>query len=325
MLGTALVAACAGETIVVTSTTIVTTTPAPAQLQAAIPDEPLVPHGSIDGVDHLFVAAAATVDETTHAYIVGFGPDGHRVIEMTWSGDGSDIRQRDPGVDDLGLDLADPGHMPMSLSQDEDGTWTMVGFGVPSATGADPIFWRSVSDGPSGPWHDAAIVYEVGGPGAWDGAWIDFPTTFSTEGQRYMLYEGASDASRNVSHLGIAGSPDGLAWARPQSPALSPDDCLEVTSIRAPRLLSTDAVWLLAFAAITGQEEEPPIRLGFQEDPRQLSCEDVETVLTPDDLPDSGGIHSHALIQTASGPALLVESLTSDASASSLWVVPLVN
>jgi hypothetical protein len=307
----------------VVTTTAPTTTPAPTRLQAVIPEGPLVPHGSVDGVDHLFVAAAATVDETTHAYIVGFGPDGHQVIEMTWSGDGSDIQQRDPGVDGLGLDLADPGHMPMSLSQEEDGTWTMVGFGVPSATGANPIFWRAVSDGPSGPWHDAAIVYEVGGTGAWDGAWIDFPTTFSTEGQRHMLYEGASEADRNASHLGIAASPDGLAWARPTTPALSPDDCPDVTSIRAPRLSSTDAGWLLAFAAITGGEEEPPIRLGIQEDPRQLSCEDVETVLTPDDLPDSGGIHSHALIETQFGPALVVESLTPDASASALWLVPL--
>jgi len=324
VLGTALVAACAGETIVVTSTAA-TTTPAPTQLQAVIPDEPLVPHGSVDGVDHLFVAAAATVDKTIHAYMVGFGPDGHRVIEMTWSGDGSEIQQRDPGVDDLGLDLADPGHMPMSLSQEPDGSWVMHGFGVPTSPGATPIFWRAASDGPSGPWRDAAIVYEVGGPAAWDGAWIDFPTTFSTEGQRYMLYEGASDADRNASHLGIAASPDGLAWARPETAALSPDDCPEVTSIRAPRLLSTDVGWLLAFAAITGQEEEPPIRLGLQDDPRQLSCEDLETVLTPDDLPSSGGIHSHALVETQSGPALLVESLTPDASASSLWLIPLVN
>ena len=322
MLVTALVGACAGETIVVTSTGA-TTTSAPAQLQAVIPDGPLVPHGSVDGVDHLFVAAAATVDETTHAYIVGFGPDGHRVIEMTWSGDGSDIQQRDPGVDDLGLDLADPGHMPMSLSQEPDESWSMLGFGVPASPGATPIFWRAISDGPSGPWHDAAIVYEVGGPGAWDGAWIDFPTTFNMEGQRFMLYEGASDADRNTSHLGIAASPDSLAWSRPQTPVLSPNDCPEVISIRAPRLMSTDAGWLLAFAAISGREEEPPIRLGWQEDPRQLSCEDVETVLTPDDLPSSGGIHSHALIQTASGPVLLVESLTPDASASALWVVPL--
>jgi hypothetical protein len=322
VLGIALVAACAGETIVVTSTSP-TTTPVPTQLQAVIPDGPLVSHGSVDGVDHLFVAAATTVDETTHAYIVGFGPDGHRVIEMTWSGDGSDIQQRDPGVDDLGLPLADPGHMPMSLSQEEDGTWTMIGFGVPTAIGADPIFWRATADNPSGPWQEAAVVYEVGGPGAWDGAWIDFPTTFRTEGQRYLLYEGASDVDRNASHLGIAASPDGLSWARPQTPALSPDDCPEVTSIRAPRLLSADAGWLLAFTAITGQEEEPPIRLGMQEDPRQLSCDSVETVLTPDDLPDSGGIHSHALIETETGPALLVESLTPDASASALWVVPL--
>jgi len=317
-----LVAACAGETVVIT-TTAPTTTQSLTRLQAVVPAEPLVPAGSVDGVDHLFVAAAVSVDDVTHAYIVGFGPDGHRVIEMRWSGDGFEVEQNDPGVDDLGLDLADPGPMPMSLSQEPGGNWAMLGFGVPSTVGATPTFWRAVSDSPSGPWREAAVVFEVGGPGAWDGAWVDFPTGFTIGEEHFMLYEGASDADRNASHLGVAAGSDGIAWAHPDNPVVSPEDCGDVTSIRAPRLLSTGAGWLLAFVAITGQEEEPPLRVGVLDDPLQPSCDDVETVLTPDDLPSSGGIHSHALIETAAGPALLVESLTSDASASSLWMVPL--
>ena len=88
-LVTALVAACAGETVVITTTAAPTTTQSLTRLQAVVPAEPFVPAGSVEGVDHLFVAAAVSVDDVTHAYIVGFGPDGHWVIEMTWSGVGS--------------------------------------------------------------------------------------------------------------------------------------------------------------------------------------------------------------------------------------------
>ncbi len=321
---TALVAACAGETVMVPTTPAPATTQPVTPLQAVVPDGPLVPQGSVDGADYLFVSAAVSAEAMVHAYIIGFRDDQSRVMVMSWEADGQ-VEQADAGVDQLDLDLEHPGPMPTSVTQQRDGTWVMHGFGVPNTIGATPVFWRAASDSPTGPWRDPTIVYEVGGPGAWDGAWIDFPTVLEIGEELFMLYEGASAADRNSSHLGIATSPDGIAWAHPDAPALSPDDCPDVTSIRAPRLLSTDAGWLFAFAAITGRDEEPPIRLGMQDDPLQLSCQDVGTVLNADDLPSSGGIHSHALIETASGPALLVESLTPDASASALWLVPLAS
>ena len=308
---------------------MVPTTPAPvttqsqAPLRAVVPDEPLVPQGSVDGTDYLFVSAAVSAEDMVHAYIIGFRGDQSRVMLMSWGADGQ-VEQADPGVDQLDLELEHPGPMPTSVTKQGDGTWVMHGFAVPNTVGATPVFWRAVSDSPTGPWRDPAIVFEVGGPGTWDGAWIDFPTGFEIGEELFMLYEGASEADRNASHVGISTSPDGIAWTHPEAPALTPSDCPEVTSIRAPRLLSTDGGWLFAFAAITDRDEEPPIRLGTQDDPLQLTCEDVETVLSADDLPSSGGIHSHTLIETASGPALLVESLTPDASASSLWMVPLV-
>jgi hypothetical protein len=47
--------------------------------------------------------------------------------------------------------------------------------------------------------------------------------------------------------------------------------------------------------------------------------------LSADDLPFSGGIHSHVLIQPSRARALLVEALNQEASGSSVWLVPLVN
>ena len=199
----------------------------------------------------------------------------------------------------------------------------MHGFGVPNATGATPVFWRAVSDSPTGQWREASIVYEVGGPGAWDGSWIDFPNVFIAGDRLSMLYEGASDAEPNSSHLGVASSHDGITWERPSQPVISPQDCDDVVSIRMPRLLADAGGSLLAFSAITGGEEEPPIRLAVGQDSMQPSCSGAEVVLSADDLPSSGGIHSHALIRTQSGPALLVESLTADASASAVWMVAL--
>jgi hypothetical protein len=126
------------------------------------------------------VSAAVSVEEAVHAYIIGFRGNESRVMVMSW-GEGGEIHQADPGIDVLDLDLSHPGPMPTSVTQQRDGTWLMHGFGVPTAPGATPIFWRALSDSPTGPWGEPAVVYEVGGPGAWDGAWIDFPTVFGAE------------------------------------------------------------------------------------------------------------------------------------------------
>ena len=104
-----------------------------------------------------------------------------------------------------------------------------------------------------------------------------------------MLYEGASDAEPNSSHLGVAASPDGITWERPASPSVSPSDCEDVTSIRMPRLLAVEEDWLLAFSAITGADEEPPIHLAAGQDPMHPSCAGAEVALSVEDLPDSGG------------------------------------
>jgi len=329
-VGLTLLSACAGQAGQVTSTSTVDTLEtsslpiATGPLHAVVPDQPLLAQGSVEGADFLFVSAAVSVEEAVHAYIIGFRENESRVMVMSWS-EGGEIRQADPGVDGLDLDLNHPGPMPTSVTQQRNGTWVMHGFGVPTAPGATPIFWRALSDSPTGPWRDPTIVYEVGGPEAWDGAWIDFPNVIVADEGLSMLYEGASDAEPNSSHLGVAGSPDGIAWERPASPAVSPSDCEDVTSIRMPLLLDVDQGCVLAFSAITEADEEHPIRLATGQDPMHPSCTGAEVALSVDDMPDSGGIHSHALVRTASGPALLVESLDVEASGSSVWLVPLVD
>ncbi len=330
ILALTFLSACAGQTGQLTSTSTVDTLASsslPAgtgPLQAVIPDQPLLAQGSVEGADYLFVSAAVSVEEAVHAYIIGFRENESTVMVMSWS-EGGEIRQADPGVDGLDLDLNHPGPMPTSVTQQRDGLWVMHGFGVPTTPGATPIFWRALSDSPTGPWREPAIVYEVGGPEAWDGAWIDFPSVIVTEEGLSMLYEGAAVAEPNSSHLGVAVSPDGITWDRPASPTVSPSDCGDVNSIRMPRLLAVEEDWLLAFSAITIADEEPPIRLATGQDPMHPSCAGAEVALSVDDMPDSGGIHSHALVRTASGPAMLVESLDEEASGSSVWLVPLLD
>lgn len=330
LVGFALLTSCAGQPRPVTSPSTVVSTEtssvpsATGAFHAVVPDQPILAQGSVEAADYLFVSAAASVEEAVHAYIIGFRENESRVMVMSW-GEGGEVSQADAGVDGLDLDLNQPGPMPTSVTQQRDGTWVMHGFGVPTAPGATPVFWRALSDSPTGPWRDPAIVYEVGGPGAWDGAWIDFPNVFVTEEGLSMLYEGASDAEPNSSQLGVAASPDGITWERPESPAVSPGNCEDVTSIRMPRLLAVEEDWLLAFSAISAADDEPPIRLASGQDPMHPSCAGAVVVLSVDDLPDSGGIHSHTLVRTASGPALLVESLDDEASGSSVWLLPLAN
>jgi hypothetical protein len=321
-----LAAACAGSGAGASSTvttTEPTTTTIPAQLHGVVPDQPLIPQGSVEGADYLFVSATVSLEDAVHAYIIGFRENQAEVMVMTWGSGDSRVTSADPGVDELELDLQHPGPMPTSVTQMRDGSWAMYGFGVPAAAGSTPIMWRAVSDSPTGPWRDPSIVYEVGGPGSWDGAWIDFPTVFVSEEGVSMLYEGASDAEPNTSHLGVATSADGISWERPEAPTMSPEQCGEVISIRMPRLLPVEEDWLLAFSGIVGRDEEPPIRVASGQDPLDPSCDGAEVALSVDDLPSSGGIHSHALVRTATGPALLVESLDESATGSSVWLVPL--
>lgn len=332
IVGLILLSACAGPTGQVASTSTVAaieTSSVPVAtgpLHAVIPDAPLLAQGSVEGSDYLFVSAAVSVEEAIHAYLVGFSRNESRVTVMSWS-EGGEVSQTDPGVDglDVALDLDHPGPMPTSVTQQRDGTWVMYGFGVPTTPGATPVFWRALSNSPTGPWRDPAIVYEVGGPEAWDGAWIDFPNAIVAEEGLSMLYEGASDAEPNSSHLGVAASPDGISWERPASPSVSPGDCEDVTSIRMPRLLAIEEDWLLAFFAITGADEEPPIHVAAGQDPMHPSCAGAGVALSVEDLPDSSGVHSYALVRTASGSALLVESLDEEASGSSVWLLPLVD
>lgn len=247
IVGLILLSACAGPTGQVASTSTVAaieTSSVPVAtgpLHAVIPDAPLLAQGSVEGSDYLFVSAAVSVEEAIHAYLVGFSRNESRVTVMSLS-EGGEVSQTDPGVDglDVALDLDHPGPMPTSVTQQRDGTWVMYGFGVPTTPGATPVFWRALSNSPTGPWRDPAIVYEVGGPEAWDGAWIDFPNAIVAEEGLSMLYEGASDAEPNSSHLGVAASPDGISWERPASPSVSPGDCEDVTSIRMPRLLAIE-------------------------------------------------------------------------------------
>jgi hypothetical protein len=321
---TMLVGACAGPGAE-TSTTVepISTTTTPAPLQGVVPDQPLIPQGSVEGADYLFVSAAVSLEDAVHAYIIGFRDNQGEVMVMTWGDDERQVTTSDPMVDELDLDLQIPGPMPTSVTQMPDGSWAMYGFGVPAAAGSTPIVWRASSDSPIGPWREVTTVYEVGGPGAWDGAWIDFPTVTVTEDGVSMLYEGASDAEPNTSHLGVATSDDGISWVRPDAPTMSPEDCEDVSSIRMPRLLPMEEDWLHAFVGIVGREEEPPIRVVSGRDPLDPMCDGAEVALSAEDLPSSSGIHSYALVRTGSGPALLVESLDSTGSGSAVWLIPL--
>jgi hypothetical protein len=319
-----LVVACTGSASQVTTTTPTpdTTTAVAGPMRAVVPDQPLLPLGSVEGADYLFVSTAVSVEEAVHAYIIGFREEQSEVMVMSWDGDGGEMTTADPGVDELELDLRHPGPMPISLVQLPDGSWAMYGFGVPDATGATPVFWRAVADSPTGPWREPSIVYEVGGSGAWDGAWIDFPTVYSSAAGLSMLYEGVSEAPPDAAHLGLATSPDGITWERPEAPAVSPQDCDDTISIRMPRLLPLEENWLFGFVGVPGRNEEPPIRVAVGQNPLDPSCDDAQVALRAEDLPSSGGIHSYALVRTDPGPALLVESLEG-ATGSSVWLIPL--
>ncbi len=293
-----------------------------ASWTATVPEQgPFVDHADVAGADHLLVGAAIGHEGTTHAYVVAFGQGGSRAVHLSWPDGGTAVTQRDVDLSAVTGAVGTAEAIPTGLSVDDDGTWTMFGWGAPTTSADDPVVWRATGPGPDGPWiADPGVVLEVGEPGAWDSAWIDFPSVADDGGNQLMLYQGASTSNRNASHLGVAESADGAVWSPPAVPALAPDDCRDVRSLSVPRFVSQDGGYLVAYLAYPVGGDDAPIVVTATEAIDDLTC--GEPVLSSTDLPGSG-IHSFAMFESAEGPALLVEMLADDVPSSDLWVIPL--
>jgi hypothetical protein len=234
--------------------------PEPDWRATIVGDAPLLDSSAIDGVDHLLAGALLLEAGTVHGWVIGFGTavGDQAPYHVTWEVGTDTIATIEPVDIDPGIRLTNPGAIPQSIIRLADGSFTMYGWGTIAAQARAPVFWRASAATPAGPWTaDPGVVFLAASASAWDSARIDFPTVLSSPSAGYvMVYEGASTATPDSSHIGFARSRDGVSWTHDAVPVLSPGTCGngDDASIFGPRAMALEDGLVVAYLGNDGRE-----------------------------------------------------------------------
>ncbi len=281
-------------------------------------EAPVILPSDLGDYSYALVAAYFIDEGEHHAYLVVFPdqPGGQRTAHIS-SADGSEwVASVDDPFRDIGIEFSPPGPIPTSIFQLPDGSWAMYLWGIraPLTDLSELFLARSTS--PDGPWvSDGEPIMEVGPRGSWDDRAIDFPSVVPDDDGYAMLYSGVPWSDLNSSRIGLATSPDGIAWTKEAEPVVGPGTCGDPGSRQAalPRLIDRGDSYLLLY------DSERRTVAATSTDLRSWTCVGESFVLEPTDIPptDSGnsqGIHSFAVAADGDEINLLVESLITDGS-----------
>ena len=100
----------------------------------------------------------------------------------------------------------------------DDGTWVLVFETVEN--GRPWVLGRATAPGPDGPWTvGEAGILEAGPAGSWDAGGLSWPSVVATDDGYAMYYTGV-ERLRGRGAIGLATSPDGIAWTKHDGPVL---------------------------------------------------------------------------------------------------------
>jgi hypothetical protein len=264
---------------------------------------------------YVLPAAYFTVDDSLHAYFVGFGEDrGDQAVFHAVSGDGVEwtVDTEDP-MRSLGTEFDPPGALPGSVLQTPDG-YVMYFWGTTTTSQDDSSIWRATSTKPGGPWvADSAPVLPVGELGSWDDGGLDFPAVTAMADGYSLVYSANGGTSPNNSRIGLATSIDGITWTRRDEPVLTVGVCpFDAQYVAAPRLTATDDGYLVLYNV------ERTVGATTSSDLLAWQCASGEPLLSGNDVPNGQGIHTFATTNVGSRLSVLIESLVDGAS--EIWL-----
>ncbi len=284
-------------------------------------DEPVLLPDRLDGASWVLPAAAAEIDGTLHAWLVGFGDA--RGDHRGWHATSTDrlsweLADEDPFAS-LDVELADPGPIPTSVLADGDGGWVMFFRGDVSTAGGGSI-WRATASDPGGPWvADPEPILAPGEATAWDGLAVDGASVVRTDDAWLMLYVGTDGPSSGA--IGLATSEDGMTWSRHPDPVATPGLCGEwdARSLQMPRLVEDGDRLLVVYGGFPLDGDTMSVGAADSRDGGLTwTCLTPQPMLVDTELPNSTGIHSVTVAPRAETIDLLIESLEEDHS--TMWV-----
>ena len=225
----------------------------------------------------------------------------------------------------LNIGFNDPGPIPTAILQLDDGTWQLYGWASADSSGARFLSWRVSAPDLEGPWALDATDLLANGPG---GSWDSFMATIATvqRGPEGYLawYEGEPPGSTNRGDIGVATSPDGLAWTKFDDPAttdapfaesdpvISTGICGASTdvAVEQPQVERVGERYVALFGGFGASGQQLGVFAAVSDDGRSWQCASPEPLVGGSSMGGSEGIHTMASVPLADGRiGLVLESL----------------
>ena len=280
--------------------------------------------------------AARDSDGTYWLLIVWFGPEpGDQVVTLSHSEDG---RAWTIGTEaiftDLGMNVADPGPIPTSLLQLDDGSWAMYGWATRTSSTTTFWSWRAIAPAPEGPWTlDVESALAPGPSQAWDSETASIQSVQRTEDGYLAWYEGQPPGRSLRGDIGLATSTDGRTWRKADDastadvafaesdPVIRKGICGAGTeaSVFQAQVERLGDRFMGTIGGFRAGREAMDIYGIVSDDGFTWRCGGETPLLRFEDIPDSEGIHTIASMPLDDGSfALLIESLAG--TRSELWL-----
>lgn len=265
-------------------------------------------------------AIAPAADGTYHAWVIAFGrtpgiQDIHHLTSpdaITWT------ERADASLAGLSEGLGRPGAMPTSVLEGSAG-WTMYFVGTLATEERGWDIWRATAPGPDGPWtRSDGPVLRRGAAGVWDAGALDFPTVIPTEDGYAMFYSAIPSLVSSEGSVGLATSPDGIAWTRHGDPVAEPGLCggFDDRAVHQPRIVVGDTGLYMAYAGYAGPlDSRASVGLATSVDGGLTwACQWPGSVLDTAELPAGDGVHTVNAFMRGDRVTLMIEWLRNNGS-----------
>jgi predicted GH43/DUF377 family glycosyl hydrolase len=195
-----------------------------------------------------------------------------------------------------------------------DGTWVLYYHTFTAATSPGYI-GRITAPAPTGPWtFDESAVLSPGSEGEWDDLQVMRVNVLPTDDGYVMYYAGVNHD--NESRIGMASSPDGLAWEKYDNPAtneapyaesdpiLEPEADWEGSWLGRPEVVHTSDGWVMLYEGGRGNQTG----IAISEDGVQFKRYEANPFLTQDNMVQGYTFFQGAFFHQADAYAYLIEA-----------------
>lgn len=269
--------------------------PVPASLAFRFdPPEPVVTR-AMTGLEHLYINPGAVIalDGDLHMFANLFSAwPGHVDVVHLVSADGLgwELAKPDPVLTSDDVPFTNSGADVSTGYIAADGTWVLI---FETVEAARPwVLGRATAPGPEGPWTvDEAPILEGGPTGSWDAGGLSWPSVTATA-DGYALYYTGVDRPRGRGAIGLATSPDGVAWTKHDGPVLTAEEAWERGGLDRPRVVATSRGFAMVYAGLQLTDRG----LAWSDDGVTWRRDGEAPVITADAFPIEGRAWDAALI-----------------------------